>query len=110
MMPRRRKRSVDVDSQVLVSIAQADDFELAQAYVNDLQKEGVPSIVVSSESDLAHAGYLIKVCSEDYEKAYRIIKNRQGSRDHFAFLMEGEGAVENGEQYNIFIDPDRGAA
>ncbi len=109
-MPRRRKQSVDVESQTLVAVARAADFDLIQVYVDDLKKDGIPSIVVSSESDLAHAGYLIKVCSDDYEKAYRIIKNRQGSRDHLAFLMEGEGAMENGEQYNLFVDPDRGAA
>ena len=109
-MPRRKKKTIDVDSQTLVAVARAADFGFAQMYVGDLKKEGVPSIVVPSESDLAHAGYLIKVCSDDYEKAYRIIKNRQGSRDHLAFLMEGEAAAENGEQYNIFVDPDRGAA
>ena len=109
-MPRKRKRSIDSDSQVLVAVARAGDFDFAQIYVDALQKEGVPSVVVSSESDLAHAGYLIKVCADDYEKAYRIIKNRQGTRDHLAFLMEGEAMLENGEQRNIFIDPDRGAA
>ena len=109
-MPRKRKKSIDADSQALVAVARAADFDFAQIYVEDLRKESVASIVVSSESDLAHAGYLIKVCSDDYEKAYRIIKNRQGSRDHLAFLMEGEASAENGEERNIFIGPDRGAA
>ena len=109
-MPRKKKRTIDVDSQVLVAVARAGDFDFVQMYVDILQKERIPSIIISSESDLAHAGYLIKVCADDYEKAYRIIKNRQGTRDNLAFLMEGEAKVENGEQRNIFVDPDRGAA
>ena len=109
IMPRRRLQPLNLDIGALVAVAQTDHFDLAELYVGVLRKRGVFSMIATPESEMTHFGYHVKVQTEDYEKAYQIIRSSQGAAHDLAFLLEDEDQRLNHRDFNLFIDPDHAA-